>query len=121
MNSDSAAGRSVIVRATRRYSYSSWSTTPIPSLPSTKARLNSQATPPTYAETRTCHQRRRSASGTAHQAASTATSTAGIVPGPNAGIPLGVQRREVTHVHVPTGHGRQRHRQSGEAHGNEQP
>ena len=85
MNSDSAAGKSVIVRATRRYSYSSWSTTPMPSRPSTKARLNSQATPPTYAATRSCHQRSRCASGTAHQAASSPTSTAGSVPGPNRG------------------------------------
>ena len=78
----SAAGKSVIVRAVRRYSYSSPRIAPTPLVPSTVASENIHASPPAYAATRSCPQRIRAASGTAHQAASAPRRTEGTVPGP---------------------------------------
>ena len=103
--------KSVVARAVRRYSYSVSRIFETPSRPSTKARLNSHATPPAYDAASRPRHGNRCASATDHQTASPPTSRAGIVPGPRPGIPVGVQRREVPHVHVPVGQRRQRHRE----------
>ena len=109
----SACGRSVVARAVRRYSYS-------------VSRIFADAVV-AVDEGEAEHPRQPRGVRREQQAAARAAAAragpparpraprrrrAGSVPGTDARVPVGVQRREVAHVHVPAGDGRQRHRQA---------
>ncbi len=77
--------KSVVARAVRRYSYSVSRIFPMPSRPSTRARLTIHASPPAYDASSSPRHGSRCASGTDHPIASAPTSRAGRVPGPSRG------------------------------------